>query len=116
MQSSRLEFGPKEDLPMFDELLKNKFTNLSDFKRPKSIACKEVYQEGFMRGVLASVLITDAYRLVADQQWEKAAVALTLARKRFGVEGGGGGANQEYFTWLSTVFSRVYLLKLLMEI
>ena len=41
IHSSRLEFGPKEEMPVFDEILTNKFVNLNDFKRPKFVGCKE---------------------------------------------------------------------------
>lgn len=70
------------------------------------------YAETFTRGVLASTLITNVYKLVEASEWDKAAVALTLVRLRF-CKDGDAGSNNDYFTWMSGVFTRVYILKLL---
>ena len=109
------EFGPKQESPVFDELLKNKLTNLSDFKRPKKTIHNAADEEKFTRGVLAATLITSVYKLIEGGDWEKAAVAMALLRHKFAKEGE-AASSPEYFTWMSTAFSRVFVFKLLIEI
>lgn len=55
------------------------------------------------------------YRFIETKDWEKAAIVFVLIKQRFSKEGGNQG-NQDYFSWLATVFGRVYLIQLLIEI
>lgn len=50
MDSSIVSFGPKEDTFAFEEFLKKKLTNLSDFKRPQHLQCRKQFVDEFVQG------------------------------------------------------------------
>ena len=64
---------------------------------------------------MASLVMTEVYRCIQNQEWEKVASGLTLARERFS-KGNAAAGNQDYFTWMMNALTRLILLLLLNQV
>lgn len=111
MESAVLGYGPKEELPAFDEVLKNKLTNLSDFKRPQYLMPKRTFVDEFLQSCREAVAAKYIYDGIEAGRWVEVLAALNWLR----MEAIKPSASQDYFSWLATILSKIVILQLMIE-
>ena len=107
IENSIQDFGPKDYSPVFIDLLQKKFTNLSDFKKPKELqGSKPDLLSIFMNNVYRAVAAHRLYLAIKDSEYNG---IFGLLKELKSAPAG------DYFEWAGSLITKILVVRLLIE-